>query len=199
MSDERKDIVIEGHDADGIQEYDNALPKWWLYGFYVTIVLGAIYLFYYHAWDGGDWNFLWYGARGQETEYSVEMSHVKGAKGVVDFSTWKPKTDAASLKVGETIFQQRNLCYTCHRPDLGGVIGPNLTDDYWLHGGRFQDILKSITTGYPEKGMLKFGNNNKLTDEELLDVASYVVSKHGSNPPSPKPVDPARDVLFKAE
>jgi cytochrome c oxidase cbb3-type subunit 3 len=198
MAEERKDILIEGHDADGIQEYDNALPKWWLYGFYITMVLGAIYLFYYHAWDGSDWNFLWFNERGQDAEYTSEMSHVKGAK-VADFSTWAPKTDAASLKVGETIFQQKNLCYTCHRPDLGGVIGPNLTDDYWMHGGKFGDILKSITTGYPEKGMLKFGNNNKLTDDELLDVASYVISKHGSNPPTPKPVDPSRDQLFKGD
>jgi cytochrome c oxidase cbb3-type subunit 3 len=196
MAHEKKDILIEGHDADGIQEYDNALPKWWLYGFYVTMVLGAIYLFYYHAWDGGDWNFLWFNARGQDMEYAAEMSHVKGAK-LADFSMWAPKTDEATLKIGESIFQQKNLCYTCHRPDLGGVIGPNLTDDYWLHGGHFGDILKSITTGYPEKGMLKYGNNNRLTDDELLAVASYVVSKRGSNPPAPKPIEAGRDKLLK--
>src|SRR5581483_11975638 len=188
MAPEKKDILLEGHEADGIQEYDNALPKWWLYGFYLTIVLGAIYLFYYHVWDGGDWNFLWFGPRGEVAEYAEEMSHVKSTAGAAkDFSTWVPRTDAASLKIGETIFQQKNLCFTCHRPDLGGLVGPNLTDDYWLHGGKFQDILADISHGYPEKGMLKFGNGNVLSDEELLDVASYVVSKHGSNPPNPKP------------
>ncbi len=198
MAQEQKDILLEDHDADGIREYDNALPKWWLYGFYVTIILGLVYLFYYHVWDGKDWNFLWYGPRGSAAEYADEMSHVKTPlnPGAKDFSTWQVKTDAASLKVGETIFQQKNLCFTCHRADLGGLVGPNLTDQYWLHGGKLQDILKSITTGYPDKGMLKYGNGNVLTDEELLDVASYVLSKRGSNPPNPKPIDPARDVLY---
>jgi cytochrome c oxidase cbb3-type subunit 3 len=198
MAQEQKDILLEGHDADGIREYDNALPKWWLYGFYITIVLGLVYLFYYHVWDGKDWNFLWYGPRGQAAEYADEMSHVKTPlnPGTKDFSTWQVKTDAASLKVGETIFQQKNLCFTCHRADLGGLVGPNLTDNYWIHGGKLQDILKSITTGYADKGMLKYGNGNVLTDEELLDVASYVLSKQSSNPPNPKPIDPARDVLY---
>jgi cytochrome c oxidase cbb3-type subunit 3 len=116
---------------------------------------------------------------------------------MTDFASFAPKTDPASLKTGETIFQQKNLCFTCHRQDLGGVVGPNLTDDYWLHGGQFPDILKSITTGYPEKGMLPFGNGNHLSQEELIDVASYVWSKHGSNPANPKPVDPARDQLVQ--
>jgi len=201
MAQDKKDVLIEDHGADGIREYDNALPKWWLYGFYVSVVLGAIYLFYYHAWDGGDWNFLWFGARGEVAEYQAELAsaHLPAKAGARDFSAWAPKTDAESLKIGETIFQQKNLCFTCHRADLGGLIGPNLTDDYWLHGGTFQDILASITHGYPEKGMMPFGNNNHLSDDELLAVASYVVSKHGSNPPNPKPVDPTRDDLFKAE
>lgn len=199
MPQEQKDVLIEGHEADGIHEYDNALPKWWLYGFYFTIIMGAIYLFYYHAWDGPDWNFLWYQARGMDAEYAREMSHAPKATGARDFSAFAVRTDAASLKTGEQIFQQRNLCFTCHRPDLGGLVGPNLTDDYWLHGGRFQDVLKSITTGYPDKGMLKFGNGNQLNDDELVDVASYVFSKHGSNPVNPKPVDPARDVLVKGD
>ena len=196
MATEQKDVLLEGHEADGIREYDNALPKWWLYGFYFTMVMAAVYLFYYHVWDGPDWNFLWYNARGQETEYAAEMAHSPKKAGMKDFSTWAAKTDETTLKIGETIFQQRNLCFTCHRPDLGGLVGPNLTDDYWLHGGKFSDVLKSITTGYPEKGMLPFGNGNHLSDDELVAVASYVFSKHGSNPPAPKPVDPARDVLI---
>lgn len=195
MAQEQKDVLLEGHEADGIREYDNALPKWWLYGFYFTMFLSAVYLFYYHIWDGPDWNFLWYQARGQEAEYSAEMAHGPKKAGAKDFSSWAAKSDEATLKLGETIFQQKNLCFTCHRPDLGGVVGPNLTDDYWLHGGQFQDVLKSITTGYPEKGMLPYGNGNHLSDDELIAVASFVFSKHGSNPPAPKPIDPARDIL----
>src|ERR1051325_10174718 len=125
MAQEQKDVLLEGHEADGIREYDNALPKWWLYGFYFTMVMAAVYLFYYHVWDGPDWNFLWYNARGQETEYAAEMAHSPKKAGMKDFSTWAAKTDEATLKIGETIFQQRNLCFTCHRPDLGGLVGRN--------------------------------------------------------------------------
>ena len=196
MAKDQKDVLIEGHDADGIQEYDNSLPRWWLYGFYVTIGLGAIYLFYYHLWDGPDWNILWFNARGSANEYAAEVAAAPKKPGAKDYTNFAAKTDAATLKLGETIFQQKNLCFTCHRQDLGGLVGPNLTDDYWIHGGRVQDILKSITTGYPEKGMLPYGNGNHLSDEELIAVASYVVSKHGSNPPGAKPIDPSREILM---
>ncbi|MFI5202765.1 MAG: cbb3-type cytochrome c oxidase N-terminal domain-containing protein [Candidatus Kapaibacterium sp.] len=199
MSQNEHDKILEGHEADGIQELDNGLPKWWLYGFYVTIMLSAIYLFYYNVWEGPDWNFLWYKARGSSNEYVAEMAHAPKPAGVKDFSMFTQRTDAASLATGENIFQKTNLCFTCHRADLGGLIGPNLTDKYWLHGGRFQDILADITHGFPEKGMLKFGNGNTLTDDQLVNVASYVLSKQGSNPPNPKPIDPARDVLFEGK
>lgn len=197
MSNYEKDRLLE-HDADGIQEYDNRLPKWWLYGFYFTIVMAVVYLFYYHVYTGKDWNVLWFAQRGQVQEYTAEMAKLKpvGAA-TADLSAFVAKTDAAALAQGEKIFQQTNLCYTCHRQDLGGLVGPNLTDDYWLHGGKFSDVMQSIMHGYPEKGMQKFGNGNTLTQDQVVAVASYVVSKHGSNPANPKPIDPTRDVLVK--
>jgi cytochrome c oxidase cbb3-type subunit 3 len=197
MSNYEKDRLLE-HDADGIREYDNRLPKWWLWGFYFTIFMAVVYLFYYHVYTGRDWNFLWYTQRGQEQEYTAEMAKFKPVNATAaDLSAFSAKSDAATLAAGEKIFQQTNLCYTCHRQDLGGLVGPNLTDDYWLHGGKFSDIMQSIMHGYPEKGMQKFGNGNSLTQDQVIAVASYVVSKHGSNPANPKPVDPARDVLVK--
>ena len=197
MVDNEKDRLLE-HDADGIREYDNSLPRWWPYGFYLMIVLSAVYLFYYHMYTGPDWNFLWYGPRTQEAEYSAEM---KSAEKAVANAPKKPKvamvvlTDAPSLEKGKAIFNSTtSLCFTCHREDLGGQVGPNLTDEYWIHGCSLEDIVKSITTGFPDKGMLPYGSSNRLTDEELVQVASYILSKQGSNPADPKPIEDGRDV-----
>ena len=76
MAQEQKDKLLD-HDADGIQEYDNNLPRWWLYGFYFTIVMSVIYMFYYHVHTGDDWNFLWYGEKSQELEYAAEMAEAE--------------------------------------------------------------------------------------------------------------------------
>ena len=88
---------------------------------------------------------------------------------------------------------------TFHRPDLGGLVGPNLTDNYWLHGCGVNEIVTSIKTGYPMKGMLPFGSDKPLTDEQLLQVASYVLSKQGTSPANPKPIDPERDVTCRRD
>ena len=190
-----KDNLMD-HDADGIREYDNRLPRWWLYGFYLTILMACVYFYYYQIYTGPDWNVLWYGPRGQVQEYAQELRQAKllgvGAT-KTDYAKFTLLTDATSLKIGDSIFHTSNLCYTCHRADLGGLVGPNLTDKYWLHGGRLQDIMTSIRTGYPQKGMLPFGNNNRLTDEQVRAVASFIISRQGSNPPDPKPIDADHD------
>lgn len=186
MAQKYKDELLD-HDADGIQEFDNQLPRWWLYGFYFTIAFAVVYLVIYHVTGSSPLS------KGEyEQEMKAASANGKGkstANAVV-----APLTDAASLAAGKAIFTgNNNLCYTCHRADLGGQVGPNLTDNFWLHGCDFPSIMKSITTGYPEKGMLPFGSGAKLTDEQLLQVASFVVSMHGTNPENPKPVDPERD------
>ncbi len=135
------------HDADGIQEFDNALPKWWLYGFYFTIVFGIAYMIYYHMAGGPS----------SAQEYAAQMDEAKAMYKTATATTGDlvPLKDEASLTAGKTIFEgTNNVCFTCHRADLGGQVGPNLTDEYWIHGGQFKDIVLSITTGYPDKGML---------------------------------------------
>ena len=103
-------------------------------------------------------------------------------------------TDAESVGKGQAIFTSTtSLCSSCHRPDLGGLVGPNLTDDQWLHGCTAAEIVHNISTGFPPRGMLPYGGGPKLTDEQLLQVASFVLSRRGSHPPTPKPIDPARD------
>ena len=192
----QRDQLLD-HEADGIREFDNALPRWWLYGFYFTIVVGVGYFFNYHLLATP-----LVGRPGMVAEYNADVAAAKaagtgrahagaGAGGL----TLVALTDPGSLAAGKAIFESPdNVCYSCHRPDLGGMIGPNLTDDRWLHGCGIDAVVKSVRTGYPVKGMLPFGTGKQLTDQQVLQVASYVLSKHGTSPPNPKPVEPDRDV-----
>jgi len=191
MAQDRKDELLD-HDADGIQEYDNSLPRWWLYGFYFTIIFSIAYMVHYHVAGTGKLMSAEYEEEVQAAASTKKMAEANAPKKELPTS---PLTDAASLKKGQEIFESANsLCSTCHRTDLGGQVGPNLTDEFWIHGCDLQTIMKNITTGFPEKGMLPYGSTNKLSDEQLLQVASYVLSKQGSNPPDPKPIEPERDV-----
>jgi cytochrome c oxidase cbb3-type subunit III len=182
------------HDADGIREFDNALPRWWLYGFYFTIAFACAYMLNYHVLAKP-----LVGKGGMIAEYQAEVlaaEALAAARGPAPTAavSMVALTDAASLEKGKAIFEgPDNVCSSCHRPDLGGLVGPNLTDDYWLHGCSMQEIITSIKTGYPLKGMLPFGTGKPLTDEQALLVASYVKSRHGGAPPNPKPSEPERD------
>jgi cytochrome c oxidase cbb3-type subunit 3 len=194
----QRDELLD-HEADGIREFDNALPRWWLYGFYFTIVLGVVYLFNYHLLATP-----LVGKAGMVAEYNADVAAARAAgaaraaAGGGAAVTVTALTDPASLAAGRAIFEgPDNVCYSCHRPDLGGMIGPNLTDDKWLHGCGVDAVVKSIKTGYPVKGMMPFGTGKALTEQQVLQVASYIVSKHGSNPPNPKPIEPDRDVDCK--
>ena len=139
------------------------------------------------------------GKPGMIAEYQAEVlaaETVAAARGPAPTSplSMAALTDAASIEKGKAIFEgPDNVCSSCHRPDLGGLVGPNLTDDYWLHGCSMAEIATSIKTGYPLKGMLPFGTGKPLTDEQVLLVASYVKSRHGGAPANPKPNEPERD------
>lgn len=186
------------HEADGIREFDNALPRWWLYGFYFTIVLAVMYFVNYHVLAQP-----LVGKAGMVAEYDADVRAANAAKSARAGAAGAAVklaalTDPASLAAGKAIFEgPTNVCFSCHRADLGGLIGPNLTDDRWLHGCGIDHVVQSIKTGYPAKGMLPFGTGKTLTDEQVLQVASYVMSKHGSNPLNPKPTEPDRDAECK--
>ena len=196
MSNETRDKRDEllDHEADGIREFDNALPRWWLYGFYLTIVFAVVYTVNYHVLREPLW-----GSPGMIAEYEAELQ--AAPKPVVRLAAGgnlSPLTDPVSLEKGRAIFEgPENVCSSCHRPDMGGLIGPNLTDDQWLHGCTTDAIVASIGTGYPLKGMLPFGTGKTLTESQVLQVASYVVSKRGSAPVNPKPADPERDAACR--
>jgi cytochrome c oxidase cbb3-type subunit 3 len=193
----KRDELLD-HDADGIQEFDNALPRWWLYGFYFTIAFAAVYLVNYHVLP-----VPMFGKPGMIAEYEAEVHAAEAAaKARGPVATAAVATvalaDPSSLEKGKAIFEgPDNVCSSCHRPDLGGLVGPNLTDDYWLHGCSLQEIVTSIKIGYPLKGMLPYGTAKPLTDEQLLQVASYVIAKRGAQAPNPKPIEPERDKICR--
>jgi cytochrome c oxidase cbb3-type subunit III len=191
MSGKQDDLL--DHDADGIREFDNDLPRWWLYGFYVTIVFSALYLVNFHVLTQPI-----VGAASIKAEYEAEMRAAEAARAAAraarPAAALTALTDAASLEKGRAIFESpTSICSSCHRPDLGGLVGPNLTDATWLHGCSIGEVTTSIRTGYPQKGMLPFGGGAPLDDVQLRQLASYVLSKRGSSPPAPKAVDPERD------
>ena len=93
-----------------------------------------------------------------------------------------PMEDANGIKIGETLFEAN--CIACHLKGGGGIVGPNLTDDYWLHKGSLNDIYKTIKMGYPDKGMQSW--TSKFNPKEISQLASYIKSLRGTNPPNAK-------------
>jgi cytochrome c oxidase cbb3-type subunit 3 len=165
------------HSYDGIQEFDNPLPRWWVWIFWATIAFSAAYtLIPGNAMRGP----------GRIAEYNAAMAeaarlHPPAAE-ASEASLMALTNDRQALAAGKQVFV--TTCSPCHRPDGGGLIGPNLTDDYWLHGGTITEIHHTITNGVLDKGMPNWGKI--LKPEQVTDVAAYVYTLHGSNPPNPK-------------
>ncbi|HVW94529.1 MAG TPA: cbb3-type cytochrome c oxidase N-terminal domain-containing protein [Mucilaginibacter sp.] len=177
---EEKELLIT-HDYDGIQELDNPIPGWFMYLFYATIIFGIGYLLNYHVFKTGQL---------QYAEYNTEMAQADSAKKIflskaanrVDENTVKLTSDPAVLASGKAIFLQN--CQACHGEHAQGNVGPNLTDDYWLHGNKINDLFKTIKYGVLTKGMPTW--EKQLSPRQIADVANYVKSLHGTNPAGAK-------------
>jgi len=173
------DILLD-HDYDGIKELDNALPPWWKYGFYITILVAVFYLLKFEVWHTG---------QNPTEEYNTEMVEAKAqtdaylasAKENVDEKS-VTMSDAAGVASGKLLFAK--TCIACHLSNGEGSVGPNLTDDYWLHGGTINDVFKTLKYGYPDKGMQSW--QSTYSPVQLQQLASYVKSLKGSNPPNAK-------------
>lgn len=173
--------ITFNHDYDGIKELDNALPPWWKYGFYLSIIFAVIYMVHYHVMYTGKLQVAEYKEQNIQAKLAIE-EYRKHAVQFIDENNAKPLTDKISLESGNTIFIQH--CAACHGRVGEGGLGPNLTDDYWLHGGRFKDIFKTIKYGWPEKGMKAWQQD--LSAKEINEVVSYLISIHGTHPPKSK-------------
>jgi len=170
-----------GHNYDGIRELDNRLPPWWLYGFYVTIVFAGIYLWRYHVSHTAPLSGEEYAIAMAKAEAEKE-AYLKKSANNVDENTVVLLTDASALAAGKNVFATN--CAACHLTDGGGSVGPNLTDDYWLHGGSVKDIFKTVKYGVPEKGMRSWKED--LSPMQISQVTSYIKSLKGTKPANPK-------------
>jgi len=172
-------FLMEEHSYDGIQEYDNDLPPWWNYLFYATIFFGAVYLLNFHVFRSGKLQLQEYESEMQEAALFMPKSDGGNANEKTDY---KPLTDAAKLEAGHATYTQN--CAACHGQNAEGMVGPNLTDEFWLHGGDVNDIFRTIKFGVTSKGMVAW--QGKLSDDQILEVSSYILSLQGSNPANAK-------------
>jgi cytochrome c oxidase cbb3-type subunit 3 len=187
---QEKDVLLD-HDYDGIKELDNNLPPWWKYGFYFTIVFGFFYLIHYHVSRTGKLQLAEY----QDELVLAEKQKEERMKANADNVTEDNVTALSTPDVrrrGEETFEK--LCAACHRADGGGQVGPNLTDEYWLHGGGIKNVFKTITYGVPNKGMISW--QAQLSPKQIQEVASYILTLKGTNPPGPK--EPQGDIWVEA-
>lgn len=170
-----------GHNYDGIRELDNRLPPWWLYGFYITIIFACGYLYMHHVSHSLPSNLEQYQAQVVEGEAQKE-AYLKKSANNVDETSVKLLTDEASITAGKTTFQAN--CFACHGKLGEGGVGPNLTDDYWLHGSSVGEVFKTIKYGWPDKGMKSWKDD--FSPVQIAQLASFIKSLHGSNPPNSK-------------
>jgi len=180
MSDKQHEPRLLEHDGDGIQELDNLLPRWWVWLFWMCNVFAFLYMLYFHVLELGDSQASAYAKEAQAGD-ALKQSAL--AKFEAELSSLEPSKDRAALEKGNQIFQ--TYCAPCHRADGGGLVGPNLCDDYWIHGSSYHESLKTIVNGVPEKGMLMW--RGVLKPQEIEAVASHIYALRGSNPPNPKP------------
>jgi Cytochrome c, mono- and diheme variants len=173
------DIMLD-HNYDGIKELDNNLPPWWKYGFYLTIVVAVVYMYYYHIGGNGPSSLQEY-AKEVEKGEEQKAAYLANSANNVDENT-VAMLDAAGVASGQAVFQ--NMCAACHAKDGGGGVGPNLADDYWLHGGSISDIFKSIKYGWPDKGMKSWKDD--FSPKQIAELSSYVKSLKGTQPAAPK-------------
>ena len=171
---------IGGHEFDGIRELENPLPPWLKYLFYATIVFSAAYLIL--LWVFKDDSII------QDLEYEKEMAQAmakfeeeknteEGAEAVVVV-----RTEEDIMASGKNTFTK--ICAVCHGKFGEGLVGPNFTDEYWIHGGSREDQYKVIVNGIIEKGMISY--KNQLSETQIQDVITYIISLKGTNPPNQK-------------
>ena len=193
------------HNFDGIRELDNFLPPWWTWLFIFTIVFSIGYILHYHVFKSGDLQDVEYykEVNPEWSEADLKMvgpsfrytSPYKGAgagqavaigesaEGVVrELVALSVLSDSESIDKGKGIYTTN--CVACHGTNGEGLIGPNFCDSNWIHGGAIDDLVRIINVGVPAKGMIPW--DKTLTPEQILQVASYILTLEGTDPPNQK-------------
>jgi cytochrome c oxidase cbb3-type subunit 3 len=178
---EKEADVLLDHDYDGIKELDNALPPWWKWGFYITIVVGVIYMFRFHVTKTGPTPLQEY-----EAEMKIAAAQLEDYR-KNRMETFDEKTvtlaNADGIADGKKIYA--GTCFPCHGANgEGNAVGPNLTDKYWLHGGSLGEVFKTINLGVPDKGMQAWGK--QFSPSDIRNLASFIMSLQGTKPANAK-------------
>jgi cytochrome c oxidase cbb3-type subunit 3 len=185
MSEGRRTDEIQGeivHVYDGIEEADNQLPLWWLFTFYAAIVFAAFYWFHYHEFEV---------SQSPAEAYAAEVASRANRGGVVSAEMLDALArSSAEVSEGRTIFVAQ--CAVCHGSRGEGNIGPNLTDDAWIHGGSSMQIHSTIADGVMDKGMPAWGAS--LGPEAVRRATAFVLSLRNTNVPG----KPAQGTPFAA-
>ncbi|SOD93364.1 cytochrome c oxidase cbb3-type subunit 3 [Spirosoma fluviale] len=177
---QEQDLVME-HAYDGIHELDNPTPPWFMGLFYSTIAFGLVYVIVFHLTGLGDL---------QTAEYTQEVAiaeqqrdaYIKKVAGSINENNVAFVKDAKAIDAGKAVFLQS--CVACHGQQGQGGVGPNLTDEFWLHGGSMKSVFHTITEGVPEKGMMSW--KKQLNPLQVQQVASYILTLQGTNPAGAK-------------
>jgi cytochrome c oxidase cbb3-type subunit III len=175
---EEDPLLIPDHGYDGIRELDNAAPPWIVWLFFGSIIFAIFYLVNYHVFKQAPLQAEEYQGELQLAEAKLKDQSPKNEKVLTQLS------DKTSLEAGKLLFTQRT-CISCHGSlGEGNAVGPNLTDEYWIHGNKFENIIIIIKEGFLQKGMPSF--SAQIPEEDIAKLASYVLSLQGSNPPNAK-------------
>lgn len=169
-----EDRILD-HSYDGIQEYDNPMPRWWVWLFWGSFWFSLAYLFHY--WLGNGVSVA--DSYAAELKVAQEKAAAEALEvEVSEQSLGQLVADSTSVQAGEVVFVAR--CVACHLEKGQGSIGPNLTDDFWIHGtGRLMDIYEIVSEGVAAKGMPAW--NRQLSPQELRQVVAFVGTLRGSH------------------
>lgn len=170
--------LIKDHSYDGIKELDNDLPPWWKWLFYLTIIFSIVYMIRLFVFQSDDL------VQTREYEVAMEKSNAgKPANTNTEAFKMELLTSSTDLEAGKETWTK--ICSACHLVDGGGLVGPNMTDNYWIHGNTVEDMFKIVTNGVIEKGMIPY--NTQLSEKARLQVISYILTDLvGSTPATPK-------------
>ncbi len=168
---EEEHTILMHHEYDGIRELDNNLPPWWVWMFVATIIFAVVYLFNYHVFKTSDLQIVAYEKEMKKAEREVKAYREKMSMNV-DATTATLMTDPADISQGKALFEVN--CVSCHEAKGQGKVGPNLTDEYWIHGNDIKDLFKTISEGVAAKGMP--AHNSKFNPVQIQQVASFVLS-----------------------
>ncbi len=189
---EKEADVMLDHNYDGIRELDNQLPPWWKWGFYFTIIFAFVYLIYFHVSGRGPLQDDEYKAQMEQAVVERKLMIEKNGNMVTAENVVLLK-DAEALAAGKNTFM--TYCKTCHGDFGQGMVGPNLTDEFWINGGGIKNVFHTITEGVPAKGMISW--KAQLSPKVIQQVGSYILTLQGTNPAAAKApqgekwVDPA--------